>query len=327
MNSNKKNRITFLKKFGWWISARALNLLFFFLRIVPERFLPKLGNGLGILAYYLIGSRRKTGLKNMRMVFGSTTSEKEKHALIKANFKSISRDMLEVAYSYASPRIQSFLEKKFSVQGQEHLDKALEKGKGIIMVSAHIGNFPLIGAKMAARGYHFWLIYKNPENIYLINKAKEWTDHLGIGVIPYKPRRVCASKSLKVLRNNGIIFLLIDQNPRKNQGVEVEFFGYQVPTYSGPIVMALRTGAAIVPMFIRRNDNSTETITIMPELSLKKSEDRKQDIVDNLKVINALYEGWNKQYPEQWWWIHRRFRRARKVSGQKTNSPGTKCFS
>ncbi|MCD6352894.1 MAG: hypothetical protein J7M06_01615, partial [Proteobacteria bacterium] len=49
-----------------------------------------------------------------------------------------------------------------------------------------------------------------------------------------------------------------------------------------------------------------------------------QDIVDNLKIINMLYEDWIRKYPEQWWWIHRRFRRARKVSGQKTNSPGTK---
>ena len=313
-----------MKKFGWWISTQALNLLFLFFRIVPERLLPNLANGLGILAYYIIGSRRKTGLKNISMVFGTTISKKGVSGLAKTNFKSISRDMLEFAYSYASPRIQRFLTKNFSVRGEENLDRALQKGKGVIMISAHIGNFPLIGAKLAARGYHFWLIYKDPENIYLKTKAKQWADHLGIGVIPYKPRRVCASESLKTLKSNGIVFLLIDQNPRKNQGVEVAFFGYKVPTYSGPIVMALRTGAAIVPVFTHRNDNNTETITILPELSLTRSANRKQDIVDNLNAINSLYEKWIKQYPDQWWWIHRRFRRARKVSNQRPDGSVTK---
>ncbi|MCD6353746.1 MAG: hypothetical protein J7M06_06000 [Proteobacteria bacterium] len=305
-----------MKKFGWWISVRALSILLFFVRIVPELLLPKLGNGLGILAYHILGPRRKTALKNMRMVFGSTTSEKEKHALIKANFKSISRDMLEFAYYSVPPRLQSFLERNISVRGQEHLDRALKKGKGVILLSAHIGNFPIIGAKMAARGYSFWLIAKDPDNIYLVDLFRQWKDILKIGAIPYKPRRVCVNESLKLLRNNNIIFLQIDQNPHKRSGTDVEFFGYQIPTYSGPIVMALRTGAAIVPMFIHREENNTETITILPELSLKRSNDKDQDIVDNLRSINAICEGWIRKYPEQWWWIHRRFRRARKVSVQ-----------
>jgi len=223
-----------LKKLGWWIIARTLKAFCLFVRIIPERFLLKLGDGLGILASCILTQRRKTGFENIRKVFGPKISKPEAKALIKANFK-----------------------------------------------------------------------------IYLIDLFRQWRDQAGIGFIPYKPRRVCVSESLKVLRNNGIIFLQIDQNPRKNHGVDVEFFGYQVPTYSGPVVMAFRTGAAIVPLFIHRDDNNTETITILTEVSLKRSKDRNQDIVDNLRAINKLCEDWIKKYPEQWWWIHRRFRRAR----------------
>jgi len=101
-----------------------------------------------------------------------------------------------------------------------------------------LGNFPLISAKLAVLGYPFSLIAKDPKNIYLVNIFKQWRNHLGIGVIPYKPRHRCASESLKVLRKNGIIMMQIDQNPRKTYGIDVEFFDHHLPTYSGPIVLA-----------------------------------------------------------------------------------------
>jgi KDO2-lipid IV(A) lauroyltransferase len=106
---------------------------------------------------------------------------------------------------------------------------------------------------------------------------------------------------------------LIDQNPRKKYGVDVIFFDHQLPTYSGPIVLALRTGAALVPMFIHRNTNNTETLHILPEITLKKSNAKDQDVIDNLRAINVLCEAWIKKYPEQWWWVHRRFRWAKKI--------------
>jgi len=320
----------FFKKFGWWVSAKILKASLRFIRICPVSFLSKLGDGFGMIAYHLLTHRQKTGYENIKIAFGSETSKSEKKALIKANFNHISRDMLETAYCCINPQAQSFLKKNISVRGKEHLDRALKKGKGVIAISAHIGNFPIIGAKMATLGYSFWVINKNPNNpnnIYLIDLFRQCKDHLRIGFIPYKPRRVCVSESLKVLRNNGIIFLQIDQNPHKKAGTFVEFFGYQVPTYSGPVVMAFRTGAAIVPVFIQRNGNNTETITFRSEISLKRSKDRNQDIVDNLRIINIVCEDWIRKYPEQWWWIHRRFRRARKIAAQnKTNNVKTKSL-
>lgn len=315
MNSHK-NKKPFWKKFGWWISAKLLKAFFFFIRFCPESFLLKIGTGVGILMYYVLPHRKKTGLNNLRMVFGGNISSKKRKALIKKTFINISQDVLEVVRSYVSPHFHHFLTKNISVQGEKHLDSALKKGKGVIAVSAHIGNFPIISAKMASLGYPFFLIAKDPNNIYLIDVFKQWRGRLGIGFIPYKPRRLCASEAIKVLRKNNIVFLLSDQNPRKKYGVYVDFFGYHVPMYGGPVVLARRTGAAIVPMFIHRNDDHTETITILPEISLKKSKDHKQDMLDNLRTINSLCEGWIRKYPEQWWWIHRRFRRARKLPGQ-----------
>ena len=316
-----KKRFTLRKKIPWWLSAQAFKLLALFMRIVPLRFLPKLGEYLGTLGCYLLAPRLKTAQNNIKMVFGSKLSDAEIESLAKANLNHISRDMFEVLRCHLSRNPQDFLETNISIQGKEHLDNALKKGKGVIAVSVHIGIFPLISAKMPALGYPFWLIYKDPNNIYLVDVFRQWMHRLGMKMVPYKPRRLCVTESLKVLRSNGIIFLLIDQNPRGKYGTSVEFFDYQVPTYSGPIVMAQRTGAAVVPMFIHRNEQNTSTITILPEIPFKKSADKEKDLVENLRAINAVCEECIQKYPEQWWWVHRRFRRAQKNISSEDNNP------
>lgn len=307
----KKPKIQLWGKFLWVATALGFNATLFIIRILPERFLPILGNWFGILGYYMMPHRQKTAQENIKRVYGSKISAKEIRSLAKAAFKNISRDMVEVGLSYIFPPGKCFWEKNISVQGIEHLDNAIKKGKGVIAVSAHLGNFPIISAKMATLGYSFSLIAKDPKNIYLVNIFQRWRNRLGIGVIPYKPRHRCANESLRVLRKNGIIMLLIDQNPHKKYGVDVGFFDHQIPTYSGPIILALRTGAALVPMFIHRNHDNTETLHILPEITLKKSDAKHQDIIDNLRAINVLCEDWIKKYPEQWWWVHRRFRWAK----------------
>ena len=309
----KKQKLWLWEKFLWGVTALGFNATLGIIRILPERCLPTLGDWFGVLGYYIIPNRQKIAQENIKRVYGSALSAKQIKSMAKVAFKNISRDMIEVGLSYVCPPDQRFLKKNISVQGIENLDNALKKGKGVIAISAHLGNFPIISAKMAVLGYPFSLIAKDPKNIYLVDIFQQWRNRLGIGVIPYKPRHRCANESLKVLRKNGIIMMLIDQNTRKKYGVYVDFFDHQLPTYTGPIILALRTGAALVPMFIHRNTNNTETLHILPEITLKKSDVKDQDISENLRAINVICEAWIKKYPEQWWWVHRRFRWAKKT--------------
>jgi len=310
-------KFSFREKLGMWFSAKALQIWLLFLGVVPKRLFPKLGSGMGTAMFHFMPRLRRTGIENISKVFGAKLPYPRTKALIKANLRNICHNILESASFYYAAKPQDFFDKNISIQGREHLDNALSKGKGVFAVSAHLGSFPLIGAKMAALGYPCWMLYKDLENIYLKDLYRLWMRHLGVRIIPSKPRRLSASESLKVLRNNGIILLFLDQNPRRKYGVYVEFFGYDVPTYSGPVVMASKTGAAVVPMYIRRNDNGTETITIQPEIPLRKSGYPSQDVTENLRAIKVIYEDWIKQYPDEWWWIHRRFRRARRIGNQQ----------
>jgi KDO2-lipid IV(A) lauroyltransferase len=315
-NENRKPKFSFEKRIGMWFGAAALRILLFFLGGMPKRLFPKLGSGVGTAMYHFMPRLKRTGIGNMKKAFGSTFPDPKAKALIKANLKNIAHNILESSSFYYAADPRAFFDKNISVQGVEHLENALRKGKGVFAVSAHLGSFPLLGAKMAAMGYPCWMLYKDLENIYLKNLYKLWMHNLGVRIIPSKPRRLSASESIKALKKNGVILLFIDQNPRRKYGVYVQFFGYDVPTFSGPVVMALKTGAAIVPMYIHRNADVTETITIQPEIHLTKSGDSSQDIAQNLRSIQKIYEDWIKQHPDQWWWIHRRFRRARRIEAQ-----------
>lgn len=300
------------KRVGWWISAKAMQAFELLVYRSPAHFGGKLAGALGLLMYYGFPRLRTTALQNAQMVFGTTMSEAQRKRLVKTSLKHLCCNMEEMLHCGTKSLGKDFLATNFSVEGLEHLDAALKKGNGVIAVSIHMGNFPLIAAKLTSRGYACSMIYKDTENVYLRDYGRRWVNSLGIKTIPAKPRWLSLRDSLRDLRENRIIVIELDQNPRKRYGVEVEFFGYLVPTFSGPVVMAAKTGAAVVPMFIHRNDDRTETISVLPALSLSHSGDSQRDVVDNMRAINSICEAWIKKYPEQWWWIHRRFRHARR---------------
>lgn len=285
----------------------------------PAHFGGKMAGALGLLMYYGFPRLRKTALTNARVVFGASLPETQRERLVKASLKHLCANMEEMLYCSTASVARDFFARNIVVEGKEYLDAALQEGKGVLAISVHLGNFPLIPAKLASLGYACSMIYKDTENIYLRERFRRWVRTLEIKTIPAKPRWLCARESLRDLRKNRIIVLEVDQTPRRRYAVEAEFFGRLVPTFSGPVVLAGKTGAAVVPLFIHRNDNGSETISILPTLSLRHSGNPERDVVENLSAINSICETWIKMYPEQWWWVHRRFRHARRRQTPREN--------
>jgi KDO2-lipid IV(A) lauroyltransferase len=120
----------------------------------------------------------------------------------------------------------------------------------------------------------------------------------------------CVSRCFKALKENRILLLQIDQNAPATEAW-VDFFGYLVPTFKGPVLFSMRTGAPILPMFMRRHSNNLHQITIHPPLTLNITGDVEQDILSNTARLTKIIEAAIRDYPEQWLWIYRRFKRAR----------------
>jgi KDO2-lipid IV(A) lauroyltransferase len=159
--------------------------------------------------------------------------------------------------------------------------------------------------------YPFSLVLRDPRDEMLAKTLRDLRSNVGIESIPVHPRKACIAQSLACLKRNEILFLQIDQNA-SSQDLWVDFFGWQVPTFKGPVVFSMRTGAPLIPMFIVRDSSGQHQLTIKPPFTLTKTDNQEDDILQNTASLTKLIEGYIEQYPTQWWWFHRRWKKARK---------------
>ncbi|MDI6777152.1 MAG: hypothetical protein QMD03_07950 [Syntrophales bacterium] len=265
------------------------------------------GDLIGTLLYYLLRERREIGLSNLHLAFPEKSTE-ECEAIFKKCWKNICKDLLEVVKYFVSPPYLT--KERVSIVGVENLNHCLAQNRGVVAISAHYGNFPLLCLRLALERYPVAIIYSRVHNDVLNPMIPIVQRMAGIEPIPDNPRHRCVAASLAWLKKGGVLFLQIDQNPSEEAGVPVDFFGQKLPTFRGPVVMAMRTGASILPMFIIRKENNHHQIIIEKPFVLNLTGNNEKDIRDNLEALSRVTEDYIRRHPSFWWWIHRRFRMA-----------------
>jgi KDO2-lipid IV(A) lauroyltransferase len=265
------------------------------------------GDLVGTLLYRFLRERRKIGLSNLHIAFPEKSAE-ECEIILKKCWRNISKDLLEVAkYSVIPP---DMTKERISIVGIENLNYCFAQNRGVIALSSHYGNFPVICQRLALDGYPLAIIYSRIHNNLINPMVPVMQRKMGTEPIPDNPRHRCVAMSLNWLKKGGVLFLQIDQNPSKGAGVPVDFFGQKLPTFRGPVVMAMRTGASILPMFIIRQKNNHHQIIIEKPFVLNRTGNNEKDIRDNLEALSKIAEDYIRRDPSFWWWIHRRFRMA-----------------
>jgi len=302
------------KKFslGKFLKIHLGYLLFWFstfwVKCLPVESLASYGEKLGLLAFYLLRGWKRVAFANLNLALGQEKSKEEIHWICREVFKNVGRDMMEI--SRCLDFQDSYYKALVRFEGKEHLDRALKQGKGVIALSAHLGNFPLMCCRLVNEGYPLSLVARDPKNPKIARAITSLRDAVGMESIPDEPRMACVSRCFKALKGNRVLVLQIDQNAPVTEAW-VDFFGYLVPTFKGPVLLSMRTGAPILPMFVRRNSNNFHQITIHPPFTLNTTGNADQDITSNLARLTKIIEAAIREYPEQWLWIYRRFKRAR----------------
>jgi KDO2-lipid IV(A) lauroyltransferase len=268
------------------------------------------GEKIGLLALYLLRKRKRVALSNLHLALGKEKNQEEMGRICQESFKNIGKDMMETSRYFDFE--DSYLKSLVKLEGKEHLDHALDEGNGVIALTAHLGNFPLMGIRLVNEGYPLSIVTRDPENPKVAKMITSFRDDIGMESIPDKPRLTCVSRCLKALKRNRILLLQIDQNAPVTE-CWVDFFGYLVPTFKGPALFSLRTRAPIIPMFIIRNPDHHHTVVIHPPFELNLTGNIQQDITSNIARLTKIVEATIREYPEQWWWVHRRFKRARDI--------------
>lgn len=300
-----KRKRRFYGKMGWF----PIRMFIFILRLLPLKCLYIVGEKTAQLVFCVLRRRRNITVENLRLAFGEEKSEEEILEIYRSTIRNIGKGGVELL---AYPRLHDrCFDEMISIEGRENLDEALKLGKGVVAVSAHLGNFSFLAIGLARLGYPFSVVFRHPRQEGLARRLLDLANKAGVRIIPDKPPRVCVEQSLKCLKENGILFLLTDLNVSSGGGVYVDFFGRMVPTFKGPVVLAMRTGAPILPIFIVREDGERHRIIIDLPVNLEQTGDMDKDTFTNLTKLSKISESYIRKYPDQWWWIHRRWRKAK----------------
>lgn len=286
--------------------ARFFVMLFYYLfRILPKPIVFGFSRVMFVLFYSLVQRHRRVARESLTIAYGDTKSKEEINALAKRSLYTLGENMVEMVYYFAHI---GEVPDNVEIQGREHLDAALARGKGVVAVSAHYGNFALLMYYLALQSYQVRMILRPLRDQKFGDFLEGRMQQANLFPIYSLPRNKCVTETIRTLRDNKILCMLPDQNYGADGHVFVDFFGHQAATAAGPLVFALRTGAAIVPMFIRREKDGKHVLKICPEYQVKKIDNADEMYQYNMGQISKIIEREIRAYPHEWGWIHRRWK-------------------
>ena len=191
------------------------------------------------------------------------------------------------------------------IEGLEHLDRALELGKGCVAVTAHYGNWELMARKFAILGYPISVIARDSDDPGITGITTRIRESGGYRVFDKDQPIIGAFRCLK---KNEVLGILPDQN--ESDGVFVDYFGRPAATATGPAVLSLRSGAPMVPFFAHRLPDGRYLARAYPRIEFEPSGDEERDIRDLTALFTAAIEREVRQHPTQWLWLHDRWKSA-----------------
>ena len=276
-------------KYTPYIIFRLLTLMFFY------------------VGYCVMFKKRKLAKENLKVAFGNEKTDKELKQIASKCFSNFGKGMIDLIYFLDRPKA---VDKNVRIVGKENLDDVLKQGKGAVMVSAHFGNFILMYIKLVQAGYKTNVIMRRTRDENFEKYISEFRDEKGIKTIYDLPPRRCVQQSLKCLRGNEILMILLDQNYGSDGRIFVDFFGRQAATATGPVVFAGRTGASILPVFTMRDEGyNCHKIIIEKPMEFESSEDDKVNIVANVAKLTKIIERYVRLFPHEWGgWMHKRWK-------------------
>jgi len=286
------------------IIARTVEITFSLWGRIPRKWAMPLGNILGKIWYLTDKRHRNVALSNLNNAYGHEKSPTEIEKLARQVFQNLAQIPLEICWSMRLS-VKDFLP-YCDLKGEANLKEALKKGRGVLFFSAHIGNWEFLSFAFGRFGFPVSGIYRPIKSEPINMLTYNYRTRFGAKLIPKKHSM---RKIFKGLENNECIGMLMDQDPGSSAGVFADFFGVPVNTNKGLAQLALKTGAPVIPAFVIR-DGLRYQIEFGKEIPLIKTNDREQDIVANTQQYNEVIEEVVRRYPEQWFWVHRRWKRS-----------------
>jgi Kdo2-lipid IVA lauroyltransferase/acyltransferase len=273
-----------------------------FMRVIPLSAARSIGAGLADLAYRVLAKPRRVGGRNLHRSFPDWTPVQVDRTLREV-YRRMGYALGEVC------RLQDFdlrwMERNVSFQDRSAVDAIQGRGRGVIALVCHFSNWELQGALFARWGYRPKVVafpQSNPHVDRLIRLNREST---GMKIV-YTGHKGTI-EVLRHLREGGMVGILADQNAGAG-GLRLPFFGRDCSVAKAPAVLARKSGAAILPIFLTRGEKHHFTVHVLPEVEVSKTDDAEMDVLETTRRWLAVQEEFIRKRPEEYFWLHSRWK-------------------
>lgn len=278
------------------------------LGVLPRSLAVLVGRGMGRLGYLMFGRLRKTGRRNLEIAFPGL-SPVETERIVRGCFDSLGRILGE--FSHLGDLTLEQLRTFVHCEGLEHLPEANRNGRPIIFYTAHLGFWELTHFWVGANWQPFTILVRRLDNDLIEAMIDKVRSRFGNSTLD---KNTVSRQALRTLNAGGTIGLLPDVNMLAREGVFVNFFGTPASTTSMMAKLALRTDALVIPVYSPWDEQRKQFLLhVEPPITIERTGDDTTDVHNLTAAIMASVEKFVRLYPEQWLWIHRRW---------KTRPPG-----
>jgi KDO2-lipid IV(A) lauroyltransferase len=270
---------------------------------IPHRHIVRFGKLLGAAAYLLDLPHRRIVRRNLRFAYPDWSRE-QVGQISRRVFQNLGVSFFEI-FQMATLSREQVLD-RVRLVGEENLQQALKSKTGLVVVSAHLGSWET--------GLLFFCGYVQKPILGVVKKIRfaplnRWVLRLrsrfGIEIVEKKG---AMPEMRRMLRKGGVIGLLVDQS-RRSEGVEVNFFDHKVTTTPAAAFLAIRCKCPVLPIFCVRDDHGRLTVVANPPLEMRRTGDLRSDVQVNTQIITDIVEKAVRQYPDQWFWVHKRWKK------------------
>ena len=281
-----------------WLALAIVTPLGLALAWLPARVGLWVGARLGDLAWAALPRRRAVALENLTRAFPERPAS-ELARVGRDSFRHLGMNFVESCVFYFRPPAR--LLSRVSIEGLSHFEAADAQGRGMLLLTAHYGNWELLAASHALARFPLSVVMRPLDSPAFEPILERFRLRSGVELIT---KRRALTDIVDALRRRRMVGILLDQNASRREGVFVPFFGVPASTSKGMALIALRTGAPVLPVFIRRRPDGRHVVHAGAPVPVPSD----GDVVAFTRAFNEAIEAAIRRAPEQWFWLHRRWK-------------------
>ena len=285
-----------------------------FLQLLPLRLAVAAGALLGRLFYLADRRHRRIAFGSLKAALGAQRSDPELWRIARGVFENLGRSVVEFVWiQKGSP---DALMRRTTFEGMEHYDAAVREKKGVFILTAHFGNWEWMATALSIMRKPIAVVARPLDNPLLNEMINAWRERYGNRVLN---KRTAAAEIMRRVKAGETVGVLLDQNTAAGEAVFVDYFGKPAATHKGLAILALRTGAPLVPAFIVREGDRHRVMFGKP-LEISRTGDLERDIRETTALFTRTIESCVRRYPDQWLWVHRRWKTQPSADGGLRNA-------